>query len=76
MSDSPTTVTPSAEICPPISVRLETVRKWLFSTPPTISKTTSTGSNAASRSQEIAAADRFRPEATATESVVSVWVMT
>jgi hypothetical protein len=76
MIASPTTVTPRAEIWPPISVRLETVRKWLLSIPPTTSRMTSTGSSAASRSQLTAAAERLRSAPTATEPLVSVWVMT
>ena len=34
ISDSPTTTTPSAEICWPIPVMFETVRKWLFRSEP------------------------------------------
>src|SRR5579884_2122548 len=60
ISDSPTTTTPRAEICWPMPVILETVRKWLFSSVPTTMRTTSTGSSAASRSHEMAAALRLR----------------
>ena len=65
MRDSPTTTTPSAEICWPIPVMFDTVRKWLFSTAPTMRSTARTGSSAASRIHEIAAALRLRLRASA-----------
>src|SRR5580693_124178 len=65
ISDSPTTTTPREEICCPIPVMFDTVRKWLFSTAPTTMSMARTGSSAASRSQEIAAALRLRRRSSA-----------
>ena len=61
ISDSPTTTTPSEENSWPMPVMFDTVRKWGFRMAPTTTSTASTGSRAASRSQETAAAPRLRP---------------
>src|SRR5215472_17296583 len=58
---SPTTVTPSAAICCPIPVKFDTAKNALLTNVPTMIAATMTGSSAASRSQEMAAAWRLRP---------------
>ena len=63
--DSPTTMTPSEEICWPRPVMFDTVRKWEFRSAPTTMSTARTGSSAASRIHEIAAALLLRLRASA-----------
>src|SRR5579875_1750887 len=55
MSASPTTITPRAEICWPMPVRLEPVRKAGLTIEPTITSTTRAGSRATSRTTLIVA---------------------
>ena len=65
---SPTTMTPSAETCCPMPEKLDTVRNAVLTSAPTMTSRTSTGSSAASRTSEIAAALRLRPCSTASTS--------
>ncbi len=68
---SPTTTTPSAEICCPTPARFEVVRNAGLTSEPTIRSTTSTGKSAAPRTNATAARRRLRRSNGAPSSAVS-----